>query len=255
MTQTIIETIPILPFGMVNAFLVIHERRALLVDTGLPGSEGKIENALKMHKLDWSDIALTVLTHAHIDHAGSAAQVRRLTAQPLFAHKDEFPYCNGYPPVLRPSGIFGRVFQKTGAIEQGFEYFTPDLPLTKAEADLSPFGFPASALHTPGHTPGSLSVLLDDGRVIAGDLLASGILLGGIAMRSRPKKPPFEEDTVAVADSLDQLLSRGGKYFYLGHGGRLPASTVRAHVSRLRSADRPGVFKLPRILPNDQTWM
>lgn len=235
MSRTLIETIPVMPFGMLNAFLVVHEGRALLVDTGLPGTEEKIERALRTHGLDWPDIALTVLTHAHIDHAGSAARVRRLSKRRLFAHEEEIPYCHGYPPLLRPNGMFGRLFQTTGAIKRRFEYFTPDLPLTKGEADLSDFGFPARVLHTPGHTPGSLSVLLDEGRVIAGDLVASGILLGGIMMRGRPKKPPFEEDAFAVADSLEQLLSRGCERFYLGHGGPLSASSIQAHIERMRS--------------------
>ena len=46
--------------------------------------------------------------------------------------------------------------------------------------------------------------------------------LGGIALRSRPKQPPFEENSTQVARSLAALLDRGGQTFYLGHGGPLP---------------------------------
>ncbi|MCW1932754.1 MBL fold metallo-hydrolase [Pararhodobacter zhoushanensis] len=70
--------------------------------------------------------------------------------------------------------------------------------------------------------------------MIAGDLLASGILLGGIALRGRPKSPPFEEDRAAVAASLRRLLAMGCETFYLGHGGPLPAAAVRRHIERLR---------------------
>jgi glyoxylase-like metal-dependent hydrolase (beta-lactamase superfamily II) len=78
----------------------------------------------------------------------------------------------------------------------------------------------AHVVATPGHTP----VVLNDGRVFAGDLLASGILLGGIALKDRPKQPPYKQDTIAVAKSLQHLLSLVGKSFYLGHGGPLSAS-------------------------------
>ena len=91
-------------------------------------------------------------------------------------------------------------------------------------------------MSTPGHTPGSLSVLLDDGAVLAGDLAASGILLGGIALKGRPKPPPFEEDPLQVARSLKFLLSKGAKRFYLGHGGPLDAGVIERYAGKLAQA-------------------
>ncbi len=232
MTKTSVETIPMLPFGMLNAFLVINGDKAMLIDTGLPNSETKIERALRKHGLDWSSLRLIVLTHAHIDHAGSAARVRELSSAPVLAHYKETPYCQGVSPILRPTGAFGRLFLKTGAIERPFKHFTPDRVMETDELDLAEYGFPARVLHTPGHTPGSVSVLLEDGVVVAGDLVASGILLGGIAFRSRPKPPPFEEEPEAVAASLARLLSLGCTGFLLGHGGPLPASSIRTFGKR-----------------------
>lgn len=225
-----------LPFGMLNAFLIIRSRMAVLVDTGLPNSEVKIKGVLNKHGMDWSDIKMIVLTHAHIDHAGSAVAIKRLSSAPIVAHELEVPYCQGQPPVLRPTGPFGWMFNKTGAIEKPFPYFTPDICMAARELNLDDLGFPARILHTPGHTPGSASVLLDDGRVLAGDLVASGVLLGGIALRNRPKRPPFEEEPGVVATSLEQLLAHGGSAFYLGHGGPLSAKTVTAHSSALRGS-------------------
>nr|WP_319388252.1 MBL fold metallo-hydrolase [uncultured Cohaesibacter sp.] len=235
MMQTVIETIPILPFGMLNAFLVIRDRKAVLVDTGLPQSEIKIHRVLKKHNLDWTDIKVIVLTHAHVDHAGSAVVIQALTSAPIIAHELEIPFCQGEPHVLNPTGLFGRLFFKTGAIQEPFEYFTPDRPMTSKELSLSEYGFPKSTLlFTPGHTPGSLSIFFEDGRVIAGDLAASGILLGGIVLRHRAKCPPFEEDSSLVAASLDQLLSRGGRKFYICHGVPLPAKRIAAHSKNLK---------------------
>lgn len=232
MTKTSVETIHMLPFGMLNAFLVINGDKAMLVDTGLPNSESKIEFVLKKHGLDWSSISLIVLTHAHIDHAGSAVRVRELSSAPVLAHCKEIPYCQGVSPILRPTGAFGRLFFKTGAIERPFEYFTPDRIMETDELDLTEYGFPARVFFTPGHTPGSVSVLLEDGVVVAGDLAASGILLGGIAFRSRPMRPPFEEEPEVVAASLARLLSLGCTSFLLGHGGPLPGSSIQSLRNR-----------------------
>lgn len=84
MTQSFVDTIPMLPFGMLNAFLVVQDGRAMLVDTGLPNAAPKVKQALQARGLGWSDLALTVLTHAHIDHAGSAVAVRRLSSAPCW---------------------------------------------------------------------------------------------------------------------------------------------------------------------------
>ena len=208
----------------------------MLVDTGLPGSERKIGRALRAHGLDWSDVALTILTHAHIDHAGAGARVRKLSKAPVFMHQHDLPYCEGHAPVLRPTGGFGRLFQKTGAIERPFTYFTPDQVVQSDDVALHAYGFSARIIATPGHTPGSQSVLFENGDVIAGDLAASGILLGGIMLRGRPKQPPFEEDTSQVIAALEHLLLLGATRFFLGHGGPLDAHAIAAHVAALKRA-------------------
>ena len=83
MFQAQIITIPILPFGMVNAHLIRSQAGCVLIDTGIPGSENKIGKALTEHGLTFRDIKLIVVTHAHTDHAGSAARVRELSGAPI----------------------------------------------------------------------------------------------------------------------------------------------------------------------------
>lgn len=75
MNEPTIITVPILPFGMVHSHLIIGATGCVLVDTGTPGSEDKIERVLKKHGRSFRDVTLIVVTHAHTDHAGSAARV------------------------------------------------------------------------------------------------------------------------------------------------------------------------------------
>lgn len=229
-----IRTIPILPWGMLNAFLVTAPGGTILVDTGLPASTRAIARALQAEGLVWQDIKLIILTHGHIDHAGSAANIRRLTGAPVLYHAAETPYCMGEKPILRPTRLFGRLFRLTGAIERPFPPVTADILMEGRTFDLTTLGLDGTVLHTPGHTPGSVSLLLPSGCVLAGDLAASGILLGGIALRGRPERPPFEEDPQIVAGSLEELLSMGAVRFHLGHGGPLGAKAIANHVRRLK---------------------
>ncbi|WP_428686830.1 MBL fold metallo-hydrolase [Roseibium sp.] len=241
MARPDIITIPILPLGMVNAFLLIVPGGAVLIDAGLPGSERKIRRALAGAGLTSADLRLIVVTHGHIDHAGDARALRDLSGAPILMHEADIAYCQGEQPLLRPTGAFGRIFKMTGAIEAPFPHFTPDIVLSGSEErSLTEFGVKGRVLPTSGHTPGSISLLMDDGTVFAGDLAASGILLGGIALRNRPRQPPFEEDPAEVAASLRMLLERGARRFYLGHGGPLGAAAIQRHVARL---ERPSAMQ------------
>lgn len=224
-----IHTIEILPFGMLNAYLIEADSSLVLFDAGLPGFTGKIATKLAELGRNWRDIRAIILSHAHVDHAGGIAEAQRNSSAPVIMHRADLPYLQGTPIPFHPTGPFGRVFLRTGLIRRPSPAFTPDI-LVDQQFDLAPFGITGQLLHTPGHTPGSLSAQLEGGKVLAGDLAASGILLGGIALRQRPKRPPFEEDPQQAAQSLHRLLADAGKTFYLGHGGPLPALAIRKHA-------------------------
>jgi hydroxyacylglutathione hydrolase len=230
-----IVPIPMLPWGMLNAFLLISGRDAILIDTGLPNSNRLLEKSLQRHGLDWSNIKLIILTHGHIDHAGSAVSLRKLTNAPIVAHEGDLSYFRGGLPTFKTTGLFSKVFKSTGLIQKPYAYFTPDVILTEELTIFEDTAISLRVLHTPGHTPGSISILFDDGKVLAGDLLSSGILLGGIAFKGLPKQPPFEEDSSLVARSLELLLEQNCTKFYLGHGGPLSADKIRKHIAFLKT--------------------
>ena len=237
MSSLRIVRIPILPFGMVNSHLLIGPHGCVLVDAGLPGSEHKIRRALRQHGLDYADIQLIVITHAHVDHAGSAARLRELSGAPIVAHAGDLDYYLQKRPMhFCATGWFGHLFLRMGLILQPYVPFTPDHLLQEGDTlDLTPLGFDGRVRHTPGHTAGSVSVQLAGGDVMVGDLLASGILLGGMVRTGHAIRPPFEDDPHTVAQALQGMVDAGMQRFYMGHGGPLPACEVRRHAHVLRS--------------------
>lgn len=227
--------IPILPFNMVNAHLIKSEAGCVLVDTGIPGSEGKIERTLARNGLSLADIKLIVVTHAHTDHAGSAARMRELSGAPILAHQDDADYYSRKVPMTYcTTGWVGRLFVKTPAPHEPYQGFVPDILMRGGESmDLGDFGVDGVVRHTGGHTPGSMAIEMASQDALVGDLIASGILIGGIAFNGRAIRPPFEDDPHTVAHELERLVRDGSKRFHMGHGGPLEAAEVLRHARRL----------------------
>jgi glyoxylase-like metal-dependent hydrolase (beta-lactamase superfamily II) len=238
MTETQIIRIPILPLGIVNAHLIRTAAGCILVDTGIPHSERKIGRVLARHGMSFADIKLIVVTHAHTDHAGSAARVRELSGAPILAHEaDADFYSRQQPMTFCPTGLVGRLFLKTPAPHQPYEGFVPDIMMQKGEKiRLTDFGVDGIVRHTGGHTPGSVAVELASHDALVGDLVASGILIGGIAFTGRAIRPPFEDDPARVSCELNGLIERGAQRFYMGHGGPLGAAEVTRHARTLPQA-------------------
>lgn len=238
MSKYPIIKIPILPLGLLNAFLIQGLRGLILVDTGLPGSEKKLESILHQHNWKYSDIKLIIITHAHVDHAGNAARVKSLSGAPVVAHLDDLPYFRREKEMtFCATGWFGKLFLKTGLMHEPYAPFTPDILLKEGEQLLlNEWGVEGRVLHTPGHTEGSLSIILSDQQALVGDLISSGILLGGILLTNKPKQPPFEDDKFLVAQQLQSLVQKGIKHFYMGHGGPLCDYHVKQHVEKLKKS-------------------
>ncbi len=209
-----------------------------MVDTGLPGSEAKILRALDNNGLRPCDITLIVVTHAHVDHAGCAARMRELSGAPICAHADDLDYYLQKKPMhFCATGWFGRLFLRTGLILQPYAPFVPDILLHDDETlNLEPFAFQGVVQHSPGHTAGSISLRLASGDAMVGDLLASGILLGGLVRTGHAIRPPFEDDAQVVSMELERLVQAGMQRFYMGHGGPLAAAEVQRHAKQLRTS-------------------
>ncbi len=235
MFETEIIRIPILPLGIVNAHLVRSPAGCILVDAGIPGSERKIGRVLANHGLSFRDIKLIIVTHAHTDHAGSAARLRDLSKAPILAHRDDADfYSRKTPMTFCPTSRVGRLFLKTPFPHAPYEGFEPDIMMSNGDTiNLLDFAINGVVRHTGGHTPGSIAVELASHDALVGDLIASGILIGGIAFTRRAIRPPFEDDPRRVGQELERLVRGGTKRFYMGHGSTLEAAEVMRHARML----------------------
>jgi len=200
--------------GWVNVFF-IKGKKAVIVDTGPPGAGRRVLNALLRHNIKREEVSLIILTHAHFDHFGGAPTLRQVLSAPLAVHRaDAFYLERGENAPIIPLGLFGKVLI---GVFRGWAKKRLAIPceiLIEDRLDLSQFGINAYILPTPGHTEGSISVILSDGEAIIGDLLAPHPIF-----RWRPNLPLFAQEKGLVLESIKMLLSLGINKFYAAHGG------------------------------------
>jgi glyoxylase-like metal-dependent hydrolase (beta-lactamase superfamily II) len=232
------------PLNMVKSFLLIGER-VVIVDAGMRGGADRIVSALKRAGRSPADVSLIVITHSHPDHASDAAPLKRLVGAPIAMNFVELKYVDGSERCpSTPASLAGRLFLKTPLPHSKFESFRPDLDISR-EFDLKPYGVDATVLPTGGHTPGHLAVYVPStGELLAIDLLAGGLGIGGIAFHGRPAWPPFHEDKAQVFASLRALLKLPGlRKLHVCHGGPLQPDAVSRWIAKM---DRLGAASVNR---------
>ncbi|MGW4890836.1 MBL fold metallo-hydrolase [Kitasatospora sp. NPDC004240] len=250
MSRTKVIAIPVLGRHAVNAYLLLG-RHPVIVDAGTPGSGARIVERVAAHGVDPQDVRLVVVTHGHIDHYGSAAELRRLTGARIAGHvADLAPYRSGRArlPYL-PTGPMGRLMARSPKLYESAEPFEPDL-LVDGRTSLADFGVEGNIVPTPGHTAGSVSVLTDDGDLVAGDLVANSFM--GL-ITGRPANPPFHDDPLANLASLRSMLALGPTRLHVGHGTPLdPARVERWAVAEQRRLERRAARGRLRVRPREQ---
>jgi glyoxylase-like metal-dependent hydrolase (beta-lactamase superfamily II) len=161
--------IPTVPFDLVNSFLLADDDGSLtLVDAGLKRAEKKVLAALAALGKAPQDVQRIVLTHAHPDHAGGLAGAKRATGATVLAHDRDAVYLqSGKPPHLDRSRLSGRVMTRMRGT-----FGKVDVGETFQDGELLPIGGGLRVVHTPGHSPGHVSLLHEPTRVlITGDAL------------------------------------------------------------------------------------
>src|SRR5689334_11961767 len=143
-----------------NAYL-LSGQRPILIDSGRPKDAPRIEAALARHNVRLADLALILHTHAHWDHCGSSAALSRQSAAPLAVHQaDAERMRQGSNGPLKPTNLTAWALQ--WLLNGAYPPTAPTL-FIQGERGLAEFGVDARIIHTPGHTPGSITVLTKDG--------------------------------------------------------------------------------------------
>jgi len=202
--------------GMCNCYLVKQEG-LILVDAGGPNKGRKFLTKLKDLSIDPGNISLLLLTHAHWDHIGSANNIKELTGcQVAVNHREKAVVEKALKPLPPGTNLLSKILDIVMKAYAPFISFpgTPvDLALEDKDFSLEPYGIQGKVIHTPGHSAGSISLLLDTGDAFVGDLVVNTF-----PMYTGTGLPIFAEDILVVKESWRKLLSSGAKQVYPAHG-------------------------------------
>lgn len=208
-------------FSLSNAYL-IETKHPVLVDTGGPEDFVALTEALRHEKLKVEDLSLAIVTHGHFDHAGLAAALKKRGVPIMLGAGDVELARAGHNDDLRPTNLTADALKLV--IPNRCARFEPDI-IVDRPFDLAPYGVSGQVIPMPGHTQGSLVVVLSNRSAFVGDQMAGGIL-GGVLCPDQPTEHYFQADVWQNHANIRALVRIGVETFYLGHGGPVRRDAV-----------------------------
>jgi glyoxylase-like metal-dependent hydrolase (beta-lactamase superfamily II) len=193
----------------VYCFTVLADR-VTLIDTGVAGAEKVITAHLAEQGRDIGDVDRIILTHAHPDHIGAAREIQKKSGCSVSIHAKEKAWVedpdrqNRERPVPGFSDLVGGPVQVDQELGDGMR-----IELGQ--------GMKVNVIHTPGHSPGSCSFILND------------ILFSGDAIPV-PGDLPIYDDFSASLDSLLKLNAVRADTLCMSWAG--PTSDVSGSIGR-----------------------
>ncbi|MDM5155341.1 MBL fold metallo-hydrolase [Bacillus sp. DX1.1] len=188
--------------NIIHPILLWDQEMAVLIDTGFPGQIEDLHVAMDKIGVSFDKLKVVILTHQDIDHIGSLPEILHNCGSNIkvYAHELDKPYIQGDLPLL-----------KDGHIENPPKGKVDD---TLIDGQELPYCGGIRVIHTPGHTPGHISLYLRQSKtLVAGDSMYSvNGTLGGIHV-------PTTLDIKAARQSLKKYLDLDIESVICYHGG------------------------------------
>jgi glyoxylase-like metal-dependent hydrolase (beta-lactamase superfamily II) len=220
----ITDTVHFAHTELVNWTLVTDGNGVVIIDAGFPGQRDEVLDSIRQLGFDIDDVHAFLLTHAHVDHLGTAIWFAKTHGTPVFCHAAEVGHAHReYLEQVSLVDLATKMWQPRylkwsleigakGALTRG------GIPTAHALTEEVAAALPGTpmAIPTPGHTGGHCSYLVDE-VLIAGDALVTG---HPVSTRRGPQLLPgiFNHDQDGCIRSLGALAMLDTDVLLPGHG-------------------------------------
>ena len=212
--------------GRSNVFLIENGEMYFLIDTSTKANWKKLDCTLK--SIGISKIDYLILTHTHHDHVANAKKVKDEYNASVIVHQNEAVHLiKGEAVLPQGTNIFTRTLINLlgKRIEHQFNFEPCSYDITvDSICNLKSLGLNAYILHTPGHSTGSMSLVVDDEIAIVGDAMF------GVFKKS--VFPPYADDSKELINSWERLLSTNCKLFLPAHGSAKNRKQLKQNFNR-----------------------
>ncbi|MEM0118045.1 MAG: MBL fold metallo-hydrolase [Conexivisphaerales archaeon] len=190
-----------------NSYLYIEPGAAALIDTGMPGNAERILDYIRVTGLKPEDLRYIVLTHADVDHSGSAKELREITGAKVAIHSADAVRIEGKTKLKEVKGPFSFIFNIANALIS-FQNFEPDILIKDSDSLLG-----LKVVHTPGHTEGSVCLYREKEAIFVGDALRT-------TKKGSPKLPPsfLSINMQQAKESVRRISALEYRLLLPGHG-------------------------------------
>lgn len=222
--------------GRTNVYLLVGEDLTL-IDAGMPGKEEKVIRCIKKIGRKPEELSYILITHAHMDHIGSLAALKKASGAKVVASREEGDYIRGTRKswTMGRKGLAGKLFKTALFFVETFifkyEPTSVDIPCQGGET-IDCFGG-IQVIASPGHSPGSLSYYQKDKKV-----LFTGDALSGISGLRFPPRMGCVNYRKALR-SVERLAELDCEICLFGHGDPLTSEACSKVKNLLQIRGRP----------------
>jgi len=220
--------------GRSNVYLLNNGEDFILIDNGRRQEKRLLLTNLLEIIGEWNNLKYIILTHTHFDHCSNTTDIKeRSGAQILLHQKESEQLKKGFTPIPKGTIFLTKLLSlvprpitnKIGSYPPA----QPDIEISETYA-LPEEKWDILVMPTPGHTEGSVSIIVNDEVALVGDLL--------FGIQKQNIFPPFANDVPRLLKSWEMLLETRCEWFFPGHGRPVTRKRLEKELEKLKEIQK-----------------